>query len=123
VSDWRTKTSIRDGSPSGRFVVDWTEAEEQVAEARAAVLRALDEQRHNPYSDSLDDGERWAGWVEGFDAARNIIRRLEADDEPPALWGEGGPAVGQVITVAGTNMRARWTGTRWELVVAGGFDV
>ena len=25
--EWQTKTSIRDGTPSGRFVVDWTEAE------------------------------------------------------------------------------------------------
>jgi len=33
--EWRTKTGIRDGSPSGRFVVDWTEAEEALDEARA----------------------------------------------------------------------------------------
>lgn len=26
--DWKTKTAIRDGSSSGRIVVDWTEAED-----------------------------------------------------------------------------------------------
>jgi hypothetical protein len=33
---WRTKTSIRDGSKTGRFVVDWEEAEAALDAARAS---------------------------------------------------------------------------------------
>jgi hypothetical protein len=36
------------------------------------------------------------------------------EDEP--LWGPDGPAVGQVITIAGTDQQTRWTGTHWEPV-------
>jgi hypothetical protein len=32
------------------------------------------------------------------------------------LWDEHGPTVGEVITIAGTSMQTRWTGTHWELV-------
>jgi hypothetical protein len=43
---WRTKTSIRDGSSTGRFVVDWEEAEEALdasrEQAATEVHRELD---------------------------------------------------------------------------------
>jgi len=35
--------------------------------------------------------------------------------EDQTLWGDDGPAVGQVITIAGTSTQTRWTGTRWVL--------
>ena len=58
---WRTKTSTRDGSPTGRFVVDWTEAEDALDEARESarepgldverLARALHQLQSEPHRD------------------------------------------------------------------------
>ena len=88
---WRTKTSIRDGSPTGRFVVDWTEAEDALDEARESAREpGLDVERLAEALRRIVDGQGiWWGPAPGEDAelakARDIAREyaaLASEDRP-----------------------------------------
>ncbi len=50
---WTTKTSIRDGSPTGRFVVDWEEADRALAAFVSALREAIG------YTDEEHGLEHW----------------------------------------------------------------
>lgn len=45
--------------------------------------------------------------------ARKVVARSA---EAAPLWGDKGPEVGQIITVAGSTVQMRWTGTHWEML-------
>jgi hypothetical protein len=65
-----------------------------------------------------DDAMTQGDWI---DLARKARAYAEQDATPegdpvPPLWGPGGPTVGQVITIHGTNQKVYWTGIRWEPV-------
>ena len=57
--DWKTKTAIRDGSSTGRFVVDWEEAEDFLHAAPAP----LDDEYAAGYEDA------WAALRHGLSKA------------------------------------------------------
>lgn len=61
------------------------------------------------------DGETWH---DPRVCPRDLIDKgpedLFAGNPPTPLWGDDGPAEGLVITIAGTNLQARWTNGHWE---------
>ncbi len=94
---WTTKTSIRDGSPTGRFVVDWEEAERAIEAAVSAregldprikaVVDWVERQQNTPWAESWSQDFR-----AGYDAAMEEVDALLSELIPTrcsASWPTG----------------------------------
>jgi hypothetical protein len=74
-----TLTAAQKAAAMAKLISESAATPTERALTAAQVLHELNVRRDNPYSDGLANGELWKGWVEGFDAARDIVRTLDAE--------------------------------------------